>query len=113
MASGSRLAITTTAIRGRRRDITAIEPHFRSRTEAQWRRVKVRQVIAETSRVKSLLLEITGWEGDLPRQHFEVRLTAADGYQARRSYSIVSPVEDEFISLTVERVGLPEHTGNE
>jgi ferredoxin-NADP reductase len=93
--------------------MTAIEPHFRPGTEAQWRRVKVRQVIAETSRVNSLLLEITGWEGHLPGQHLEVQLTAADGYQARRSYSIVSPVENEFISLTVERVDLPEDTGNE
>ena len=93
--------------------MTAIEPHFRPRTEAQWRRVKVRQVIAETSRVNSLLLKITGWEGHLPGQHFEVQLTTADGYQARRSYSIVSPVENEFISLTVERVGLPEDTGSE
>lgn len=92
--------------------MTAIEPHFRPRTEAQWRRVKVRQVIAETSRVKSLL-ETTGWKGDLAGQHVELRLTAADGYQARRCYSIVSPVEDEFISLTVERVDLPEDTGNE
>ena len=93
--------------------MTAIEPHFRPRTEAQWRRVKVSQVIAETSRVKNLLLEITGREGDLPGQHVEVRFTAADEYQARRSYSIVSPAEDEFISLTVERVDLPEDTGNE
>jgi hypothetical protein len=60
--------------------MTAIEPHFRPRTKAQWRRVKVRQVIAETSRVKNLLLEITGWEGDLPGRHVEVRLTATDGY---------------------------------
>jgi ferredoxin-NADP reductase len=73
----------------------------------------VGQVIAKTSRVNNLLLEITGWEGDLPGQRVEVRLTAADGYQARRSYSIVSPAEDEFMSLTVGRVDLPEDTGNE
>jgi Oxidoreductase FAD-binding domain len=64
----------------------------------------VRQVIVETSRVKSLLFEITGWQGHLPGQHVDIRLIGEDGYQAQRSYSIASPPEDELIALTVERV---------
>jgi ferredoxin-NADP reductase len=64
----------------------------------------VRQVIVETSRVKSLLLQVNGWQGHLPGQHVDIRLTAEDGYQAQRSYSIASPPEDEFVTLTVERV---------
>ena len=70
----------------------------------EWRRAKVRQVIVETSRVKSLLLEVAGWQGHLPGQHVDIRLTGEDGYQAQRSYSIASPPEDELIALTVERV---------
>ena len=62
------------------------------------------EVIVETSRVKSLLLELTGWQGHLPGQHVDIRLTGEDGYQAQRSYSIASPPEDELIALTVERV---------
>jgi ferredoxin-NADP reductase len=58
------------------------------------------EVIAESSRIKSLLLEIAGWQGHLPRRHVEVR----QQIPAHRSYSIVSPPEDGFISLTVERV---------
>jgi len=64
----------------------------------------VREVIVETSRVKSLLLQVNGWQGHLPGQHVDIRLTAEDGYQAQRSYSIASPPEDEFVTLTVERV---------
>ena len=84
--------------------MTAIEPRAGPVRRLEWRRVKVRQVIVETSRVKSLLLEINGWQGHLPGQHVDIRLTRDDGYQAQRSYSIASPPEDEFITLTVERV---------
>src|SRR5271157_1359452 len=104
MASGSRLAITTTATPGKSRDMTAIEPSAAPVRRLEWRRAKVRQVIVETSRVKSLLLEVAGWQGHLPGQHVDVRLTGEDGYQAQRSYSIASPPEDGLIALTVERV---------
>jgi ferredoxin-NADP reductase len=84
--------------------MTAIEPVPGSVRRLEWRRAKVRQVIVETSRVKSLLLQVNGWQGHLPGQHVDIRLTAEDGYQAQRSYSIASPPEDEFVTLTVERV---------
>lgn len=61
--------------------------------------------MAETPRVGSLVLAVPGWPGHLPGQHVDVRLTAEDGYQAQRSYSIASPPEDgERLVLTVERI---------
>ena len=84
--------------------MTAIELRAGPVSTLEWRRAKVRQVIVETSRVKSLLLQVNGWQGHLPGQHVDIRLTAEDGYQAQRSYSIASPPEDEFVTLTVERV---------
>src|SRR3989442_10102819 len=44
------------------------------------------------------------WPGHLSGQHVDVRLTAEDGYQAERSYSIASPPEDRWVALTVERL---------
>jgi ferredoxin-NADP reductase len=70
----------------------------------EWQLAEAREIVAETSRVKSLLLHILNWRGHLPGQHVDVRLTAEDGYQAQRSYSIASPPEDELVTLTVERV---------
>ena len=59
----------------------------------------------ETPRAKSLTLVVTGWPGHRPGQHVDVRLTAEDGYQAERSYSIASPPEDgQRVTITVERL---------
>jgi ferredoxin-NADP reductase len=44
------------------------------------------------------------WPGHLAGQHVDVRLTAEDGYQAERSYSIASPPEGRWVALTVERL---------
>ena len=71
--------------------MTAIEPRPGSVRRLEWQRAQVREVIVETSRVKSLLLQVAGWQGHLPGQHVDIRLTAEDGYQAQRSYSIASP----------------------
>jgi ferredoxin-NADP reductase len=76
--------------------MTAIELRARPMRTLEWRRVHVREVIVETSRVKSLRLRIDGWQGHLPGQHVDIRLTAEDGYQAQRSYSIASPPEDDL-----------------
>jgi ferredoxin-NADP reductase len=70
----------------------------------EWQLAEVREIVVETPRVKSLLLHVTSWQGHLPGQHVDIRLTAEDGYQAQRSYSIASPPEDELLTLTVERV---------
>src|SRR3712207_167549 len=58
----------------------------------------------ETPRTKSLVLEVPEWEGHKAGQHVDVRLTAEDGYQAQRSYSIASAPEDERLTLTVDRL---------
>ena len=50
------------------------------------------------------VLESPDWPGHLAGQHVDVRLTAEDGYQAQRSYSIASPPEDPRVTLTVERL---------
>jgi ferredoxin-NADP reductase len=70
----------------------------------EWQFAHVHDVVVETRRVKSLMLQPAGWPGHLPGQHVDIRLTAEDGYQAQRSYSIASSPEDELLALTVERV---------
>src|SRR5215213_1204301 len=69
-----------------------------------WRLAEVIEVVPETPRTKSLLLEVPGWEGHKAGQHVDVRLTAEDGYQAQRSYSIASAPEDERLMLAVDRL---------
>jgi ferredoxin-NADP reductase len=64
----------------------------------------VAQVVDETARTRSIVLEVPGWAGHRAGQHVDVRLTAADGYQAQRSYSIASAPEDGYVVLTVERL---------
>jgi ferredoxin-NADP reductase len=59
----------------------------------------------ETARAKSITLAVPHWKGHRPGQHVDIRLTAEDGYQAERSYSIASaPEEDQRLTLTVERL---------
>jgi ferredoxin-NADP reductase len=60
--------------------------------------------VFETARVTSLVLDLPAWPGHRAGQHVDVRLTAEDGYQAQRSYSIASAPEDEQLVLTVERL---------
>ena len=69
-----------------------------------WRLAEVIEVVVETPRTKSLVLKVSGWEGHKAGQHVDVRLTAPDGYQAQRSYSIASAPEDERLVLTVDRL---------
>lgn len=69
-----------------------------------WRTVEVREVTAETPRVRSLILDVPGWPGHRAGQHVDVRLTAEDGYQAQRSYSIASAPEAAHVMLTVEQI---------
>ena len=69
-----------------------------------WRVAKVARVTDETPRVRSIVLDCRDWPGHLAGQHVDVRLTAEDGYQAERSYSIASAPEDDALMLTVERL---------
>jgi ferredoxin-NADP reductase len=58
----------------------------------------------ETPRVKTIALAMHDWAGHRAGQHVDVRLTAPDGYQTERSYSIASAPEDAYLALTVERL---------
>jgi ferredoxin-NADP reductase len=69
-----------------------------------WLAAKVVDVIAETERVKTIVFDVPGWQGHRAGQHVDVRLTAEDGYQAQRSYSIASAPDGTRIGLTVERL---------
>jgi ferredoxin-NADP reductase len=69
-----------------------------------WQLGEVRDTVAETPRVRSLIVDIGGWRGHRPGQHVDIRLTAEDGYQAVRSYSIASPPEEPLITVTVEQL---------
>src|SRR4030081_559380 len=69
-----------------------------------WQLGEVAELIRETPRVSSLVVDVPDWPGHLAGQHVDVRLTAEDGYQAQRSYSIASPPEDARVMLTVERL---------
>jgi ferredoxin-NADP reductase len=69
-----------------------------------WQLGEVAELVRETPNVSSLVLAVPGWTGHRAGQHVDVRLTAEDGYQAERSYSIASAPEDPKLSLTVERL---------
>jgi ferredoxin-NADP reductase len=69
-----------------------------------WQPGEVVEVVAETPRVRTIVLDVPGWGGHRPGQHVDVRLTAEDGYQAQRSYSIASAPNGTRIELTVERL---------
>jgi ferredoxin-NADP reductase len=69
-----------------------------------WRTAEVLDLVDETPRVRSLVLAVPGWPGHLAGQHVDVRLTAEDGYQTERSYSIASAPDGERLTLTVERL---------
>src|SRR4051812_17252868 len=74
------------------------------RRRLTWQFARVVEVVTETARTKSVVLEAPDWPCQLAGQHVDVRLTAEDGYQAERSYSIASGPEDEHLALTVERL---------
>jgi ferredoxin-NADP reductase len=61
-------------------------------------------LIQETPHVKSLVLDVPGWAGHRAGQHLDVRLTAEDGYQAERSYSVASAPAEPLVTLTVEHL---------
>ena len=75
------------------------------RAPGRWQIGKVTQVKRETPRVKSFRIELPMWMPHLPGQHYDVRLTAPDGYRAQRSYSVASsPLDEGEIELTIDRL---------
>jgi len=69
-----------------------------------WHTATVREIIPETSHASTIVLDLERWPGHIAGQHVDVRLTADDGYQAQRSYSIASAPADPTLALTVERI---------
>jgi ferredoxin-NADP reductase len=69
-----------------------------------WRPATIAEVRPETPRVKTIGLDVPGWPGHRAGQHVDIRLTAEDGYQAERSYSIAAPADGARVELTVENV---------
>ena len=75
------------------------------RAPGRWQIATVTQIRVETPTVKSFRMELPMWMAHLPGQHYDVRLTAPDGYQAQRSYSIASsPCDRGEIELTIDRL---------
>jgi ferredoxin-NADP reductase len=74
------------------------------RRRLTWQVARVVELVPENARTTSLVLQPADWPGHRAGQHLDVRLTAEDGYQAQRSYSIASAPEDEHLVLTVERL---------
>src|SRR5919202_2663941 len=69
-----------------------------------WQLATVVAIVEETPRVTSIVCDVPGWPGHLPGQHIDLRLTAEDGYQVERSYSIASPPDVERLVITVDPV---------
>jgi ferredoxin-NADP reductase len=69
-----------------------------------WRLGRVREVVPETGHASTVVFDVPDWPGHVAGQHVDVRLTAEDGYQAQRSYSIASAPEEGVLRLTVERI---------
>ena len=75
------------------------------RAPGRWQIGTVREIKLETPRVKSFRIELPMWMPHLPGQHYDVRLTAPDGYRAQRSYSVASsPLDEGEIELTIDRL---------
>jgi ferredoxin-NADP reductase len=64
----------------------------------------VTEIRRENDRAVTMVLDVPGWPGHLAGQHVDVRLTAEDGYQAQRSYSIASAPDGDRVELTVVEV---------
>jgi ferredoxin-NADP reductase len=78
---------------------------FAPRAPGRWEIATVTAIKQETPRVKSFRFSLPMWMPHLPGQHYDVRLTAPDGYQAERSYSIASsPLDKGEIELTIDRL---------
>src|SRR3954467_2717097 len=74
------------------------------RGRLSWQPARVGELVPENARPTRLVRAPPNWPGHLAGQHVDVRLTAEDGYQAQRSYSIASAPEDDHVVLTVERL---------
>jgi ferredoxin-NADP reductase len=75
------------------------------RAPGRWQVATVTSIKPESWRTKSFWMSLPMWMPHLPGQHYDVRLTAPDGYRAQRSYSIASsPLDKGKIELTIDRL---------
>src|SRR5205807_7154311 len=80
-------------------------PQVEQRAPGRWQIGTVTSIKQETPRVKSFRIALPMWMPHLPGQHYDVRLTAEDGYRVQRSYSIASsPLDEGQIELTIDRL---------
>lgn len=68
-----------------------------------WRPASLADRWSESPSAATLVLEVAEWAGHLAGQHVDVRLTAEDGYQTTRSYSLAAPADDGRLEITVQR----------
>lgn len=73
-------------------------------TSNSWFSGRLVQAHALTPSARSLIFSVTDWPGNAAGQHVDVRLSAPDGYQAVRSYSIASVGAGDEIELAVDRL---------
>jgi len=73
------------------------------RARRAWRPAVLLERRTETPSARTLVLEVDEWAGHLAGQHVDVRLTAEDGYQAARSYSLAAPSDGTRLEITVQR----------
>jgi ferredoxin-NADP reductase len=76
----------------------------RLRAPIVWRVATVRELVSESEHARTIVVDVSGWPGHVAGQHVDVRLTADDGYQAQRSYSIATAPEERQLAITVERI---------
>ncbi len=89
-----------TAVRGRLNDQGGTTP---PRPPGAWQTATVESLTDETPKVRTISLSVPDWAGHQAGQHLDLRLTADDGYQASREYSIAS-APGEPVAITVERL---------
>ncbi|MCH2307326.1 MAG: FAD-binding oxidoreductase [SAR202 cluster bacterium] len=77
-----------------------------------WQYATVEEIRFETYRVKTVVLRLPNWVQHIAGQHYDVRLTAPDGYHAQRSYSVGSaPSKIGMIEFTIELIPDGEISG--
>jgi ferredoxin-NADP reductase len=84
--------------------VDSVTPDGPRRAAIRWHVATVRDARAESPTARTLVLDVPAWPGHRAGHHVDVRLTAEDGYQTGRSYSIASAPEEPMVELTVERL---------
>lgn len=75
-----------------------------TRIRPLWLTATVAEILPETASAKRIVLDVPGWPGNDAGSHLDIRLTAPDGYQASRSYSIASSGASERVVLAIDEI---------